>query len=219
MPRRTFRPYGHDQTFLLPSSLWEWLPADLDLTPIPTTYSGGTWGTVSSDPRRRLAAPLCQGEGCAGVAADRPQVARGPRPPALATNSAPDFQTISDFPSQHLDSLRGLCVPALLLCQRMRRTLGTTRGRRLNAKRASTGEPVFWQITHGHGFRQFLSRGHRTVHCEWALSCTTHNVLMLRTPRRRRPGTPGLQGVSGVQGGTTGPEKRTILGRLSVSWL
>ena len=202
MPRRTFRPYGHDQTFLLPLSSREWLPADLDLTPIPATYGGVTRGTVPSDPRRRVAASLCQGERGAGVAADRPQVARGPRLPALATNSAPDFQTISDFPSQHLDSPRDLCVPALLLCQRVRRTLRTTRGRRLIAKRVSTGEPVFGQIKHGHGFRQFLSRGHRTVHGEWALSCTTHNVLMLRTPRRRRPGAPDLQSVSVVKSAT-----------------
>ncbi|MGH7148984.1 MAG: hypothetical protein ACREIJ_13935 [Nitrospiraceae bacterium] len=46
MPGRTFRPYGHNQIFLLPPSLREWLPADLDLTPILTTYGGVTRGAV-----------------------------------------------------------------------------------------------------------------------------------------------------------------------------
>lgn len=58
MPRRTFRPYGYNQVLLLPSSLREWLPAHLDLTPIPTTYGGVTRGTVPSDPRRRVAVLL-----------------------------------------------------------------------------------------------------------------------------------------------------------------
>ena len=51
MPRRTCRPYGHDQTFLLPPSLREWLPADLDLT----TYGGEAQGAYPSDPRMRVA--------------------------------------------------------------------------------------------------------------------------------------------------------------------
>ncbi len=34
--------------------------------------------------------------------------------------------------------------------------------------------------------RQFLSRGHRTVHGEWTLCCTTHNLLTLWTTTRRR---------------------------------
>ena len=58
MPRRTLRPYGHDQAFLLPPSLREWLRAHLDLTPIPTTHGGVTRGTVPSDPRKRVAVRL-----------------------------------------------------------------------------------------------------------------------------------------------------------------
>jgi len=34
--------------------------------------------------------------------------------------------------------------------------------------------------------RQFLSRGHRTVHGEWTLFCTTHNLLTPWTTTRRR---------------------------------
>jgi len=36
------------------------------------------------------------------------------------------------------------------------------------------------------GPRQFLSRGHRTVHGEWMLLCTTHNLLTLWISTRRR---------------------------------
>ncbi|MBU6434113.1 MAG: IS1182 family transposase [Nitrospirae bacterium] len=67
----------------------------------------------------------------------------------------------------------------LSVANRMRRTLPTKRGRRLYAKRRVTVEPVFGQIKQGRGFRQFLLRGHDQVRGEWALICTTHNVLKL----------------------------------------
>jgi hypothetical protein len=38
-------------------------------------------------------------------------------------------------------------------------------------------EPVFWQIKHARGFRQFLLRGVAKVRGEWTLVCLTHNVL------------------------------------------
>ena len=42
-------------------------------------------------------------------------------------------------------------------------------------------EPVFGQIKHAMGFRQFLLRGLGKVQAEWALVCTAHNLLkMLR---------------------------------------
>lgn len=45
-------------------------------------------------------------------------------------------------------------------------------------------EPVFGQIKHARGFRQFLMRGVRKVAAEWAMICTVHNILKLvgRTP-------------------------------------
>ncbi len=61
----------------------------------------------------------------------------------------------------------------------MRPTLRMKRGRRLYAKRKVTVEPVFGQIKQGRGFRQFLLRGHDQVRSEWALICTTYNVLKL----------------------------------------
>jgi hypothetical protein len=40
-------------------------------------------------------------------------------------------------------------------------------------------EPVFGQIKHARGFRQFLLRGLEKVRAEWAMICTAHNLLKL----------------------------------------
>jgi transposase len=40
-------------------------------------------------------------------------------------------------------------------------------------------EPVFGQIKFARGFTQFLLRGRQNVSAEWALLCTTHNLLKL----------------------------------------
>lgn len=40
-------------------------------------------------------------------------------------------------------------------------------------------EPVFGQIKHARGFRQFLLRGLDNVRGEWAMICTAHNLLKL----------------------------------------
>ena len=40
-------------------------------------------------------------------------------------------------------------------------------------------EPVLRQIKQARGFRQFLLRGFEKVQGEWALICTTHNILKL----------------------------------------
>ena len=40
-------------------------------------------------------------------------------------------------------------------------------------------EPVFGQIKHARGFRQFLLRGLDSVRGEWAMLCTVHNLLKL----------------------------------------
>ena len=81
----------------------------------------------------------------------------------------------------------GRIPTGLSVADRMRRTLRTKRGRRLYAKRKVTVEPVFGQIKQGRGFRQFLLRGHHQVRGEWALICTTHNVLKLWRTTRCRP--------------------------------
>jgi hypothetical protein len=42
-------------------------------------------------------------------------------------------------------------------------------------------EPVFGQIKQARGFRQLLLRGVKKVRAEWAMICTTHNLLKLFT--------------------------------------
>jgi transposase len=63
--------------------------------------------------------------------------------------------------------------------ERMRHRLKTEQGRAEYEKRMSTAEPVFGQMKHARGFRQFLLRGHQKVRSEWKLVCTGHNLLKL----------------------------------------
>ena len=100
-------------------------------------------------------------------------------------------------------SPRGRPPAGLSVADRMRRTLRTKPGRCLYARRKAIVEPVFGQIKQGRGFRQFLLRGMRKVRGEWALICTTHNVLKLWTAlrHRRRPGE-GLRTLGGSKKAT-----------------
>ena len=86
---------------------------------------------------------------------------------------------------------RGRPPMSLSVADRMRRTLRTHRGRRLYARRKAIVEPVFGQIKQGRGYRQFLLRGLRQVRGEWALICTTHNMLKLWSALRHRRRCPG----------------------------
>jgi transposase len=61
----------------------------------------------------------------------------------------------------------------------MKRKLQTKAGAKVYAARKSIVEPVFGQIKHARGFRQFLMRGIEKVKAEWALVCATHNILKL----------------------------------------
>ena len=92
---------------------------------------------------------------------------------------------------------RGRPSATLSVAERMRRTLRTKRGRARYAQRKAIVEPVFGQIKQGRGFRQFLLRGLRKVHGEWALICTTHNLLKLWTARQRRRPREGRRILSG----------------------
>ena len=62
---------------------------------------------------------------------------------------------------------------------RMTRKLHTKAGAAVYAARKAIVEPVFGQIKHARGFRQFLLRGFEKVQGEWSLICTTHNILKL----------------------------------------
>jgi transposase len=61
----------------------------------------------------------------------------------------------------------------------MRRKLKTKVGKAAYAARKAIVEPVFGQIKHARGFRQFLLRGIGKVRGEWSLVCLTHNILKL----------------------------------------
>jgi len=80
---------------------------------------------------------------------------------------------------------RGRPPQGLSVKERMQRTLATVRGRRLYARRKAIVEPVFGQIKHARGFRQFLRRGLQRVQQEWALVCLSHNLLKLYAARAR----------------------------------
>lgn len=52
-------------------------------------------------------------------------------------------------------------------------------GRKVYNRRKTIVEPVFAQIKHVRGFRQFMLRGLSQVEGEWLLICLTHNLLKL----------------------------------------
>jgi hypothetical protein len=74
---------------------------------------------------------------------------------------------------------RGRPPADLSVKERMARKLATLRGQQRYARRKAIVEPVFGQIKHARGFRQFLRRGLTRVQEEWALICTAHNLLKL----------------------------------------
>jgi transposase len=76
-------------------------------------------------------------------------------------------------------SPRGRIPKSATLVERMKRKLMTKAGQTAYARRKTIVEPVFGQIKQAQGFRQFLLRGVDKVSSEWALVCTTHNVLKL----------------------------------------
>jgi transposase len=62
---------------------------------------------------------------------------------------------------------------------KMTRKLQKKAGAAVYAARKAIVEPVFGQIKQARGFRQFLLRGIKKVRGEWALVCTTHNILKM----------------------------------------
>jgi hypothetical protein len=81
-------------------------------------------------------------------------------------------------------SARGRIPKGLAFIDRVRRKLLGKKGRLIYALRKQIVEPVFGQIKHVRGLRQFLLRGLEKVRGEWSLWCTTHNVLKLWTAER-----------------------------------
>lgn len=67
--------------------------------------------------------------------------------------------------------------PDATLPERMWHKLASKAGREVFSRRKVIVEPVFAQIKHVRGFRQFLLRGLGQVEAEWLLVCMTHNLL------------------------------------------
>ena len=80
---------------------------------------------------------------------------------------------------QRVACKRGPLPQGSTLVDRMKRKLQTKTGAKIYAARKSIVEPVFGQIKHARGFRQFLMRGIEKVKAEWALVCATHNILKM----------------------------------------
>jgi len=80
---------------------------------------------------------------------------------------------------QRVTCKRGLLPHGSTRVDRMKRKLQTKAGANIYAARKSIVEPVFGQIKHARGFRQFLMRGIEKVRAEWALVCATHNILKM----------------------------------------
>jgi transposase len=75
--------------------------------------------------------------------------------------------------------VRGRIPKGLAFIDRVRRKLMKKKGRLVYALRKQIVEPVFGQIKHVRGLRQFLLRGLEKVQGEWSLWCTTHNLLKI----------------------------------------
>ena len=92
--------------------------------------------------------------------------------PYIATERLKHHEQIPPSP-------RGRCPQGLTVKQRMARKLRTKRGRSRYARRKAMVEPVYGQVKHGRGFRQFLLRGLKRMRGEWRLVSLTHNLLKL----------------------------------------
>ena len=73
----------------------------------------------------------------------------------------------------------GMASAEMSVKEQMAHKLRTETGRLLYAARKRIVEPVFGQIKHVRGFRQFLLRGLPKVAGEWQLVCLTHNLLKI----------------------------------------
>ena len=67
------------------------------------------------------------------------------------------------------------------LTQRMRKKIDDGGSEAPYRLRKQVVEPVFGQIKQARSFRQFLLRGVEKVRAEWAMICTSHNLLKLFT--------------------------------------
>ena len=126
---KKFRSYDQHQSFLLPPSLDDWLPAEhtarfvsevvddmLDLTAIYASYTNAT-GAPPFDPRMML--KLVVYAYSTGVTSSREIERRCQVDVAfrwLSANTAPDYRSVSRFRRRHLTALDDLFAQVLVLC-------------------------------------------------------------------------------------------------------
>jgi transposase len=129
---KTFREWNVEQSWLLPPSVMDFVPADhvahfvrntvreqLDLTEILAPYEQEERGYPPYHPVMMTALLLyayCQGT----YSSRRIAKACEERVDFMAVTglNRPDFRTVSDFRKRHLQALQGLFVQVLKLCQR-----------------------------------------------------------------------------------------------------
>jgi transposase len=128
---KTYRPYAPEQTYLLPPSLKEWLPAghlayfisdvvdELDLSEITSEYEREERGYPPYHPVMMVKVTVY------GYCVGRPSSRRLQKGieediafRVLAAGNEPDFRTISDFRKRHLKALAKIFCQVLQLCQK-----------------------------------------------------------------------------------------------------
>ena len=127
---KTYRPYEPRQSFLLPPSPLDWLPAghlalflldvveELDLRPILAYYEREQRGYPPHHPRMMVALLLyayCLGVPSSCKIEKRTQEDIAFR--VLTGNTQPNYSCISEFRRVHLEALAGLFLQVLKLCQ------------------------------------------------------------------------------------------------------
>ncbi|MBN9103353.1 MAG: transposase, partial [Pseudonocardia sp.] len=126
-----FLAVEHDQLYLLPPALTDWLPEDhlaffvhdaveeIDLSAFYADYRADGWGGAAHDPKLMVAL-LLYGY-CVGVRSSR-QIERACHVDVafrvLAANQAPDHTTIARFRARHEQALTSLFTASLRLCAR-----------------------------------------------------------------------------------------------------
>ncbi|GMA51657.1 hypothetical protein GCM10025857_30140 [Alicyclobacillus contaminans] len=130
MPRKRFRGHNHDQLFLLPPDLNEWLPENhlarfisdvvdrLDTSAITEPYERELRGYPPYHPVMLLKVLIYAY--CKGVFSSRKIAAACEDEVAfrwLSANQCPDFRTISDFRKRHLHVFKALFLQVLQIAQ------------------------------------------------------------------------------------------------------
>lgn len=127
---KNYQPYDPDQLLLMPPSLKEWLPAEhlayfvsdvvenLDLSGITSVYEREERGHPPYHPVM-MTKILIHGY-CVGVVSSR-RIERACVEDVafrvMAANNTPDFRTIAEFRTRHLEAFQKLFVEVLRLCQ------------------------------------------------------------------------------------------------------